>query len=76
MVFDKFADYHMGWEGDHFDKIVFRVVPEDATRRQLLESGDSDAAAYNLTIDAVTDLKKNPDVNVVDYPSTAVTWAT
>ncbi len=75
MVFEKFADYHMGWDGNHFDKIVFRVVPEDATRRQLLESGDGDAAAYNLTIDAVTELKQNPDVNVVEYPSTAVSWA-
>jgi peptide/nickel transport system substrate-binding protein len=75
MVFDKFADYHMGWEGDHFDSIVFRVVPEDGTRRQLLESGDGDGAAYNLTIDAIADLKKNPALNVVEYPSTAVSWA-
>ena len=40
----RFEGYHRGWEGNHFDKVIFRVVPEDATRRQLLERGEADAA--------------------------------
>ena len=48
----KFDGYHRGWEGNHFDGVIFRVVPEDATRRQLLERGEADAATSNLTIDA------------------------
>ena len=74
LVFKRFEQYHRGWEGNHFDQIIFRVVPEDATRRQLLERGEADASAYNLTIDAVEALKSNPDVQVVEYPSTAVSW--
>ena len=70
----KFDGYHRGWEGNHFDEIIFRVVPEDATRRQLLERGEADAAAYNLTLDAVDALRSNPDVQVVEYPITAVSW--
>jgi peptide/nickel transport system substrate-binding protein len=49
LVFKKFDGYHRGWEGNHFDQIIMRVVPEDGARRQLLERGEADAAAYNLT---------------------------
>ena len=75
LVFRRFENYHRGWEGNHFDSIVFRVVPEDATRRQLIERGEADAAPYNLTVDAVEALRTNPDVQVVEYPTTAVSWA-
>ncbi len=70
----RFAEYHRGWEGNHFDSVIFRVVPEEATRRQLLERGEADAAAFNLTVDAIDALRTNPAVKVVEYPSTAVGW--
>src|SRR3712207_9312922 len=53
---------------------LFRSVPEDATRRQLLERGEADAASSNLTVDALDALRGNPAVQVVEYPTTAVTW--
>ncbi len=74
IVLKKFDGYHRGWEGNHFDGVIFRVVPEDATRRQLLERGEADAAAENLTIDALEALRTNPAVQVVEYPSTLVSW--
>jgi peptide/nickel transport system substrate-binding protein len=74
LIFKKFDGYHRGWEGNHFDQIIMRVVPEDGARRQLLERGEADAAPYNLTYDAVDALRSNPDVKVVEYPSTAVSW--
>jgi peptide/nickel transport system substrate-binding protein len=75
LVLKKFDAFHLGWEGEHFDQIVFRVVPEDSTRRQLLEQGDADAAAYNLTVDDIQKMKTNPALKVVEYPTTAVSWA-
>lgn len=75
LVFERFEEFHRGWEGNQFDQVVFRVVPENATRRQLLEQGEADASAYNLTVDDIVTLKSNPAVNVVEYPTTAVTWA-
>jgi peptide/nickel transport system substrate-binding protein len=74
LVFRRFENFHRGWEGNHFDELVFRVVPENATRRQLLEQGDADAAAYNLTVDDVAAMRENPDLQVVEYTSTAVSW--
>jgi peptide/nickel transport system substrate-binding protein len=74
LVLKKFDGYHRGWEGNHFDQIIFRVVPEDGTRRQLLERGEADAAAFNLTFEAVEAMRSNPDLQVVEYPTTAVSW--
>jgi peptide/nickel transport system substrate-binding protein len=70
----RFDGYHRGWEGNHFDGVNFRVVPEDATRRQLLERGEADGAASNLTVDALEALRSDPAVQVIEYPTTAVTW--
>jgi peptide/nickel transport system substrate-binding protein len=75
IVMTRFDGYHRGWEGNHFDQVIFRVVPEDATRRQLLERGEADAASDNLTVDALDALRTNPAVQIVEYPSTAVSWA-
>src|SRR5215211_2179173 len=58
----RFDGYHRGWEGNHFEGVNFRVVPEDATRRQLLERGEADAATNNVTIDALEALRSNPAV--------------
>jgi peptide/nickel transport system substrate-binding protein len=70
----RFDDYHRGWEGNHFDSVIFRVVPEDATRRQLLERGEADAATSSVTIEALEALRSNPAVQVIEYPTTAVRW--
>jgi peptide/nickel transport system substrate-binding protein len=75
VVLTKFEGYHRGWEGNHFDRVIFRVVPEDATRRQLLERGEADGAAFNVTIEAMEALRDSGAVQVVEYPSTYVAWA-
>ncbi|MDP9469946.1 MAG: ABC transporter substrate-binding protein [Chloroflexota bacterium] len=74
IVLRKFEDYHRGWEGNHFNEIVIRVVPENATRRQLIESGEADAITLNLTPDDVTALQANPDLDVQIYESTNAVW--
>jgi len=75
IVLSKFDDYHRGWDGSEFDRIVARIVPEVATRRQLLERGEADAASLNLTPDDVDALRDHPDLTVETYDSTAVYWA-
>jgi len=74
IVLTKFEGYHRGWEGNHFDSVIFRVVPEDATRRQLLERGEADAASNNLTMEAFEAMRSNPEVQVVEYPTAYVAW--
>ncbi len=74
VVLAKFDDYHGGWDGNHFDQIVVRIVPENATRRQLLEGGDADATTFNLTPDDVEALTSASGINIEVYDSTAVYW--
>lgn len=74
VVMQKFDDYHGGWDRPHFSTIVVRIVEEVATRRQLLENGNADALAQNLTPDDVDAMKSNPDIVINTYPSTAVYW--
>lgn len=74
VVLERFPDYHMGWEGNQFDQIIMRVVPENATRRQLIENGDADALTFSLTPDDVAALKSNPDLQVLTYDTTNVNW--
>jgi peptide/nickel transport system substrate-binding protein len=72
--YERFAEYWGGWDGNHFEEIIYRVVPETATRRQLVETGEADATAYNLTPDDVEALRNTPSVNVVSYPTTRINW--
>jgi peptide/nickel transport system substrate-binding protein len=63
-VLERNDDYWGGWDGNHFDRIVIRIVPEAETRRLLIERGDVDLVE-NIGPDAVADLERNPDL-VVD----------
>ena len=55
------------------ERVMIRHVPEAATQRLLLETGDVDMAK-NLTPDQIAGLSGNADVKVETYPQTAVHW--
>ena len=74
VVLAKYDGYHGGWDRPHFDELVVRIVPENATRRQLIEQGEVDATVENLTPEDWAALETNPDIVVVSKPSTAVYW--
>jgi peptide/nickel transport system substrate-binding protein len=74
IAFEKFDEYHRGWSGNHFSEVILRVVPENTTRRQLLEQGEADATTNNLTVEDVDSLKSNPDLVVLEYETTRVNW--
>lgn len=62
------------WGGaPKIERVLIRHVPEAATQRLLLESGDIDMAK-NLSPDQVAGLAGNAAVKVETYPQTAVHW--
>ena len=73
LTMQRYENYWGGWTGDEFDEIVLRVVPEDATRRQLIEQGGADIVD-NLTPEALETLGQNPDVTVDRSYSTEVMY--
>ena len=62
-VLDKYDGYWGGWEGDHFERVVIRVVPENATLRQLIEQGEIDIVD-NLTPETTDVLAQDPALRV------------
>lgn len=61
---ERYEDYWRGWDGNHFDKIVVRVVPEMETRRLLLEQGDADIVDA-LSVEIFEALQGNPDIEIL-----------
>jgi peptide/nickel transport system substrate-binding protein len=71
-VLDRYDGYSHG-PHHFFDRIIARVVAEDVTRRQLIESGDAHGVAV-LPADDLVALRSNPDVQVVEYETTQCNW--
>ncbi|MCP4691941.1 MAG: ABC transporter substrate-binding protein [Desulfobacterales bacterium] len=66
VVLKKFDDYHGGWDGPHFNRIVLKVVLEKSTQVQMIKSGEADFASL-VPIDSLKGLRKAPGV-VVNTP--------
>jgi len=64
VIATKFDDYWGGWEGEHFDKVIFKLIPEDASRRQMLESGEADVVT-SLMVEDIEALKDNENIQIV-----------
>ncbi len=73
-VLTKFDGYHGGFTGAEFDEIVIRIVPENGTRRLLIEQGEADALTFDLTPDDVAAMQGNPDLQILTYDTTRVNW--
>lgn len=69
ITYARFEDFHGGWDGAHFDRIITKTIPVSATRRQLLEAGEADIALRMEPQDTI-ELKNDPRF-VVDDASTA-----
>lgn len=74
VVLDRFEEFHGGWDGNHFDEIIFRNIEDSTTRRQLMESGEADAITQNLTPDDVTEMETAGQLTVLRYETTNANW--
>jgi peptide/nickel transport system substrate-binding protein len=73
VVLERYDDYWGGWDGDHFDQIVIRVVVEPETRQSLIENDDVDMAT-TLPLSSIRDLEQNPDLIVDRHYTLAVQY--
>ena len=73
VVLTQNASYWRGWTGAHFKKIIIRSIPESATRRQLLESGDVDIA-YAGTPEDTAALRTDKRFFVGDFKNLDMTY--
>src|SRR3954463_6729329 len=74
-ILERNENYWRRWEGKHFERVIVRVVPEFATMRQLVESGDVDMMdRFIIDFDAIDELQKNPALTVDISDSTEVNY--
>ena len=65
--------YWRGWSGNHFKQIIIKSIPEAATRRQLLESGDVDIA-YAGSAEDTAAVRANAQFHVGDFKNLDMTY--
>ena len=67
-------DYWQGWNGSHYETVIVRIIPEQATRVQLLQTGEIDAA-IGIADDAfLTMLASDPSLEVTSQPTGQVVY--
>jgi peptide/nickel transport system substrate-binding protein len=75
VILERNPDYWRGWDGNHFDRIIIRVVEESATMRELLEAGDVDIIdRYSVNYEWIEDLQQNPALQVDLGDSTEISF--
>ena len=60
---EQFPEYHRGWEGNHIERAIFRVIKEETTRQIALENGDVDWATIG-TPETLASLKTVSGIKV------------
>jgi len=74
-ILERNENYWRGWEGNHFERVIVRVVPEFSTMRQLVEAGDVDIMdRFIIDFDAIDELQQNPALTVDVSDSTEVNY--
>jgi peptide/nickel transport system substrate-binding protein len=75
VILERNETYWRGWEGNHFERIIIRVVEEAATMRELVEAGDVDIMdRYSVDYEWIEALQQNPALNVDLGDSTEVSF--
>lgn len=75
VIFERNESYWRGWEGNHFDRVIIRVVEEFNTMRQLVEAGDVDIMdRFSVQFEAIEELQSVPSLTVDISDSTEVTY--
>jgi peptide/nickel transport system substrate-binding protein len=77
VILERNDDYWRGWEGNHFDRVIIRVVEEVETMRQLVEAGEVDIVdRLSVSVDAIDELMQVPTLTVDVSDSTEVEYYT
>jgi peptide/nickel transport system substrate-binding protein len=75
VILERNEAYWRGWEGNHFDRVIIRVVDEFNTMRQLVENGDVDIMdRFSVQFEAIEELQSIPTLTVDISDSTEVTY--
>lgn len=70
-VLERYDGYWAGWDGDHFERVIIRVIDSPEVARELLEAGELDIVnRFHLPPTDFIALESNPDL-VTDWQPTS-----
>lgn len=70
-VLERYDGYWGGWDGDHFERVIIRVIDSPEVARELLEAGELDIVnRFHLPPTDFIALESNPDL-VTDWQPTS-----
>ena len=65
---EAFPEYWKGWDGNHVDRAIFRVIKEESARRLALENAEVDWAMIG-SVETFNALVDNPDLQTFSDPT-------
>lgn len=68
IVLEKNADFHGGWTDANFDRVILKVVTENATQVQMLKGGEADLISL-VPADVVDKLNEEEGIDAYAIPS-------
>jgi len=68
VVLEKFDDYWGGWTDANFDRVILKIVTENATQLQMLKSGEADFISL-VPADSMASLNEDPELEAALIPS-------
>ncbi|GLU50322.1 ABC transporter substrate-binding protein [Nocardiopsis ansamitocini] len=68
LALTQYADYWKGWEGPHYEKVLYRVVSQPSTAAQLMESGQAHYV-QSMPAQLLDGLRDDDTVTVTDTTS-------
>lgn len=69
----KFDDYWKGWEGPHITNVIYKILPDSATQKMMLERGEIHTATH-IGVDDLVALSQNPDIEIVKADRSNFNW--
>ncbi len=69
-VFVKFDDYFRGWSGNSIDRVIYRIISEEATGVLVVKTGDADQGIQWFSLDNHESLDAEEHISTIMDPST------
>lgn len=69
VVLERFPEYWGGWDGDEFDRVIFRIVEEVSTQIQMVRSGEADLIMSTAPADMLEVLGQEEGISVGVFDS-------
>ncbi|MDQ7793987.1 MAG: ABC transporter substrate-binding protein [bacterium] len=66
-------DYWRGWPQKHISRVVYKILPDSATQRMMLERGDIHTATH-IGIDDIIVLMDHPEIRIEPAPTSNFNW--